>query len=518
MPGRIEEMERFEHILKVLAEEGFGSALDRMDLMHHVPVARKMSTRQKKPGPERLRETFEELGPAFIKFGQIMSERPDLIPEKYTEELEKLEDSAPKVDYEEIEKIVGDEIGLEKFDRFENEPIASASIAQVHKAVLDGKEVAVKVRRPDIQERMDEDLRIIRYLATKADKQLDIGGNMLKKEAEEFARWTRDELDFEKEARNLERFQKNLEDEEKIFVPDVYTDISTRKVLVMEYVDALKCDNTEAMQDLDVDQKEIARTGLRSFLKQLLRDGFIHVDPHPSNFMVKDTGELVYLDFGMMADISPSMQKDIGMLMIHTYNEDVDRFMNTITAMSTVEEDADLESLRKEVERMVIDLRDAKLEETSISTSLMHIAKTAADKGVYLPTRFVLIGKGLVTMEGIGLKIYPDFEFNDEYQRIVEEQLAENTANPSEISKSLAFNLVENKDLVTDLPGKLNRALEQAGKPDRVKVESQTPDLVVPSLIVGSAIVLSSSMKNRMAVGLGILGLGYASLLYMKER
>ncbi len=518
MPGKIEEMERFEHILKVLAEEGFGSLLDKMDLMHHVPLARKMSTNNRKSGPERLKETFEQLGPAFIKFGQIMSERPDIIPENYTKELEKLEDSAPKVDFNDIERTVEEEIGLEEFDRFEEEPIASASIAQVHEAILDGEKVAVKVRRPDIERRMEEDLRIIRFLAAKADKHLDIGGNMLRKEAEEFADWTRKELDFEKEARNIERFQENLKDEENICVPDVYKDISTRKVLVMEYIDAVKCDDTAAMRELDVDQEEIAKTGLRSFLKQLLRDGFIHVDPHPSNFMVKSSGELVYLDFGMMADISPSMQKDIGMLMLHTYEEDVDGVMNTITRMSTTEDDADLESLRKDVERMVVDLRGAKLKEASISTTLMQLAKSAADYGVYLPTRFVLIGKGLVTMEGIGLKIYPDFEFDEEYQQIVEEELIESSGDPKELSKSFGLNLVENKDLMTELPGKLNKALEQAGKPTRVEIEQQKNNLVVPSLIIGSAIVLSSSMKNRMAVGLGLLGLGYASYLYMEEQ
>lgn len=511
----INDIERFEEIIEIISREGCGYFLDKLNLSQHAPLIRRVTSgRNTKPGPERVRETFEELGPTFIKFGQILSERPDIIPIEYAQELEKLEDSVPAFDSEEARRIIDDEVGLEKFDELSEEPIAAASIAQVHEGMIDGEKVAVKVRRPGIKEKMKKDLDILTYFAKKADKHSDFGNHMLYRETKEFAEWTKKELDLEQEGRNIERFRENMENEDRIKIPETYLGISTEKVLVMEFIDAVKCNNVEEIRKLDVNEKELAKTGLRSFLKQLLRDGFIHMDPHPSNFMVSREGEMVYLDFGMMADITPKMQRNTGLLIMHTYNEDVDAVVETIKRMSYLE-NPDLEELERQVENMILDFRGTNLEQQSLSESLIKLARGAAENGVYMPTKFIMIGKGLVTMEGIGLKIYPDFEFDEEYEELVKELVLKNSADPEEMAESLVTDFVENKDLLTKLPSKINKQLEDTGSPKTEIIRDRSGEnLLPPAIILGSLYLIAQGLDGDQLAILGGLGILLSLYLY----
>lgn len=518
----IEDVERFEEILHILFEQGFSFVLDELDLMHRIPVVKRLKKpRNKKPGPERTRETFEKLGSTFIKFGQILSERPDIIPERYCEELEKLQDSAPEFSTEKAKEILEEEIDTDRIKDFEEEPVASASIAQVHRATLDtGEEVILKIRRPGIKDQMEKDLNILTYLAGKADKHVDIGGKFISGEVKEFGSWTREELDLKKEARNAQVFQENMQSEDNIRIPDVHMDLTTEKVLTMEYVEAVKVDDVEKLRDMDIDEEEIAKTGIRAFIKQILRDGFLHADPHPSNFLVTEDGELLFIDFGMMTRISKSRRKDLGFLMKYVAEQDAEKLLQLIVKMSHVKEDAELEALKEEIEDKLLKLENSTIKEQSVSRILIELSAESARHGVYLPTKITLIGKGILTMEGIGLKIYPDFQVQNEFKQEVEKQLI-NQNPPEEVAKELAFDLVENKDLITQLPSKLNRKLEEQRKIEQIEVPVQKDkdmfdeSLVLLLLLISSAILYRFA-PERILIWAGITGFIAATYLIAK--
>ncbi|MFB6292082.1 MAG: ABC1 kinase family protein [Candidatus Nanohaloarchaea archaeon] len=511
----VEDLERFEDILHILFDEGFGFLLDRLDLMHRIPVVKRLKKpRKKKPGPERVRETFEKLGPTFIKFGQILAQRPDVIPPEYAEELEKLEDSVPAFDPEEARDIVDEEIGMNTFSEFSEEPIAAASIAQVHEATLqNGDEVVVKVRRPGIKEQMHEDLDILLFLAKEFDKHSNMARGMAYQDVKEFSEWTQEELDLEKEGRNAQVMKENLEDEDRIKIPEAYLEHSTEKVLVMEKVSGVRSNNAEAIRQMDVSTEEIAMTGIRSALKQIIRDGFFHADPHPSNFLVNEDGELIYLDFGMVGKFSKEMRKNIALLILHAYDEDVDGLVETIHSIGYSEEEPDLEGLKKEVEKISLRLKNTTIEEQSISKALIELTMAAADHGIYMPSSLMIGGKALVTVEGIGLAIYPDFKPQDEFTEVVE-QLLIDLNQPEELTRSFMIDLTENRDLITKLPSKLNRLAEQQEK--TVKVETRNDgreELTVAALIVGSSLLLMNSLPSKTVALIAALELVAAVLL-----
>ena len=253
----IADAERFEEILNILAENEASHLIRKLGLSDHLPV--KHRHKKEKPSPERLREIMEELGPTFVKFGQIMAQRPDIVPENYIDELEKLEGDVKPFSSQKAKTIVDNEIDLDTFDEFNEEPIAAASIAQVHKAWIDGEKVAVKIRRPGIKEKMRTDIDLMKYMAAKGEKHSKKLEKMhISDIIDEFANWTLDELDLEQEASNAEAFQKNLEDEKNLKVPDVYPENTTEKVLVMEFVEGVKCTNKEEMDKLDIDREKVA--------------------------------------------------------------------------------------------------------------------------------------------------------------------------------------------------------------------------------------------------------------------
>jgi ubiquinone biosynthesis protein len=238
------------------------------------------------------------------------------------------------------------------------------------------------------------------------------------------------------------------------------------------------------------------------------------MDPHPSNFMVSKKGEMVYFDFGMMADITPKMQRNAGLLIMHTYHEDVDAVVETIKRMSYLE-DPDLEKLSRQVENMILEFRGASLEQKSLSKSLINLARGAAENGVYMPTKFIMIGKGLVTMEGIGLKIYPDFEFDDEYEELVKELVLKNSADPEKIAESFITDFVENKDLLTKLPSKINKKFENNNSPaTEIVHEREGENLLPPALILGSLYMVAQGMSRDYITVIGALGILVSLYLY----
>ncbi len=509
----IEDLERFEEIVKILSNDGFDFLLSKINILNRTGI----TSSKKIPGPERLRETIERLGPTFIKFGQIMAQRPDILPKRYTQELQKLEDDVPEFDSEKAMQIIREEIDIDAFEYVQEKPIAAASIAQVHRARLKtGEDVIVKIRRPGIEEKIREDLDILEFMAKKGEKEISkLRQLKAHKMVEEFANWTRDELSLRKEAKNAQRLKQNLSDEENVKVPEVFLEHTTEKVLVMEYVDGVKCKNKKRLQELDIASEEIARTAIRAGLKQVVRDGFFHADPHPSNFLIQEDGKLVYLDFGMMGKFSKNMQENLGLLFLHAANEDVDAATEIVKKIAVLEDDADIEGLKKDIEEKLLLVKDSSLEEHSISKELLDITIKAAERGVHMPASFAIVGKSLVTMEGIGLTIYPQFQVTEEYEEIAKQILLEKN-NPDQLVQNFIIDLIENKEFVSRPFTQIQKLADQHRNTLKEHHKEKSLQILTSGLFISSALIIIETLSNTLLTVIGLGQLITATLLLIK--
>lgn len=524
MEREIQDLKRFREIVRILSDEGFGFVLSKLQLRSRLPLVRHLGEPPEEiPAPERLRHTFERLGPTFIKFGQILAQRPDVVPREYIAELEKLEDDVPAFDPAVAKSIVEEELGPidEVFDRFDEEPLAAASIAQVHRAKLtSGEEVIVKVRRPGIKEQMKKDLDILKFMAREGEKHVHKLKNMHAERAvNEFARWTTDELDLKKEARNARVMQRNLEDEEHVRIPDVHMDLTTEKVLVMEYAEGVKANDAEALDELDIDREQIARTAIRAGLKQTVRDGFFHADPHPSNFLISPEGDIIYLDFGMMGKLTLSTRRKLGLLLLHAANEEIDAAMDVVRDLGTIEEDADMDALKEDIEESILLIRNTTLEEQSIVQALFDISVQAAEHGVHMPSSLTILAKSMLTMEGIGLTIYPDFKIGEEYERTVESLLWKMNS-PRKLARTFMIDVIQNRDLFARFPSQVSRVVEglsQRGGTTNVDVDTG-PDastILVAALLLSSSLLLVQALPTETMLYVALLELVAAGLILL---
>jgi ubiquinone biosynthesis protein len=501
----INDIKRFDDIIQTLVSEEASYILDKLHLAHRIPFTKRINRDNDIPPPERLRKTLEELGTTFIKFGQIMAQRPDILPKRYTEELQKLEDSVESFSNQKARKIVDEEIGLENFKEFHEEPVAAASIAQVHRATLEnGDDVAVKIRRPGIKEQVKTDLEILQFFASRAEKHSKKMKDMrVKKLTKEFSEWTRNELDLEKERINAEKLDNNIQ-EERIKIPETYPDHSTEKVFVMEFIEGAKCTESEKLKEMDIESEEIAETAVRAGLKQTLRDGFYHADPHPSNFLIQENSKIAYLDFGMIGQLNKDQRRKISLLFIHTINEDTDAALDIIKEMGSIEEDANPEEFKKVLGEKIRLIKESKLKNHSISREMVEISIKAGQYGIYMPTSFALMGKSLLTMEGIGLAIYPEFQIKDQYKNTAQKILIKQ--NKPDLEKT-AIDLIQNKDLIEKPFTKLKEDSEQ----QEVNVNLDNPqnqgdEIITASLLLGGFFLIAQQSPDLKIVGSAALG------------
>ncbi|QGA80778.1 ABC1 kinase family protein [Candidatus Nanohalobium constans] len=492
----LQNLERFEEILQIIVRNGAGHLLTETKLIKHLPLSHRLKARrQSRPGPEALRETLEELGTTFIKFGQVLAERPDILPRKYTEELSKLQDHAPEFNNEKAHRIIEEEIGTEKFQNIEEEPIASASIAQVYKATLNsGEEVVIKVRRPEIKDKVETDLQIIDYLARKAEKHSKRLSDMhIHDFTKEFSNWTREEMDFKKEAVNAQTFRNNMEQMDGVTAPKTYPELNTEKVIVLEYIDGVKCTDEEKLDEWDIDAKEIAETAIEAGIKQSMRDGFFHADPHPSNFLITKEEKLVYLDFGMMGQIDQETRETLGIMLLYLIREDAEGMVECLEKIGRTTDDYDKESVKAAVNQKIMAVRNTTLEQNSITQEMFNLFVEISKHGIYMPSSLTLLGKNLVTVEGIGLTIYPDFKISDQYEDTIKEVLYDENS-PEDIGEDLAIDLINNKDMISRLPSKINSYLENSNEQGKqeISIKKESTNLLPAVLILSSTLLITA--------------------------
>ncbi|MBQ2962883.1 AarF/ABC1/UbiB kinase family protein [Methanobrevibacter sp.] len=408
-------LSRFDEILKIFRKYDFDKVLGQTTRNKISPFRSEADNKEllKDDLPERLRLMLQELGTTFIKFGQLLASRPDLVGEKISEELSQLHDDNPPVSYEEIKEMIETELGgnIEKFfAEFSKDALATASIAQVHEAKLhSGERVAVKVQKPNVDEIVDTDLSIMKFIANESDR-FNTGFKHLNLPAvvHEFERSITKEMDFDNELMNIRHLNDNFIYNDKIIVPVTYPDYSTEKVLTMEYVDGIKLSEVIAGDDPKYNKVLIADRIVRSYFQQLFIDGFFHADPHPGNIFVTDENAICYIDFGMMGALDEEFRQDLAELMIHFSDRNIDGLINQLIRMDILNEKTDITLLKSDLTDLFAKYYGVELSRfNGIIEDLLFLMQKY---DVRLPNEFVLMARGLSMVENTGLRLDPDID------------------------------------------------------------------------------------------------------------
>ncbi len=524
---------RYREIIVVLVKYGFGDLITRTHLEKYVDLGKKVLLRRggKEIASlsrwERMRMALEELGPTFIKAGQIMSSRPDLLPHELIVELEKLQDSVPPFSGEEAKRLVEQELGKpisDLFYEFTDTPIASASIAQVHEAVLQGGEkVAVKVQRPRIEQIIEVDLEIMLHLATLMEKHLQ-GMDILNPAGivNEFERSIRKEIDFTIEATHIERFGNNFRRVQTIHVPKVYRNYTTRKILTMEFIDGIKVSNLDALLKSGNDPKTIASRGTDLVLKQVFEHGFFHADPHAGNIMVLDNNIICFIDFGMMGRPLPKQREYLSSIIVGIVNRDAKRITKTFLQLSNSRRIENIDQLEYQVGELVDQYSYLPLKDINMGQLLNEVIKLFVAYKLKMPPNLYLLVKALVSIEGVGRVLDPDFNMVKHMEPFAK-KLLKARLSPRRLAKDTYLAATEFSLLLRDLPSEIGDIIEQI-KVGQFKIEFEHKGLepslrkgdqisnriafaiVLASLVIGSSLIVVSGIPPKWN-GIPIIGI-----------
>jgi ubiquinone biosynthesis protein len=533
-------VKRYQKIISILVKYGFGYLVDATNLSKIINLGRKFIPGERDEQVaslsiwERIRMVLEELGPSFVKLGQIMSNRPDLIPHKLILELEKLQDSVPPFSREEAKKLVEDELGKpvkEIFREFNEKPVASASIAQVHKAVLlDGEEVAVKIQRPKIEQIIEVDLEIMLHLATLMEKHIE-GMDVFNPVGivEEFERTITEEINFTIEASHIERFGKNFQSDMTVYVPKVYRNYTTKKVLVMEDIDGVKVTNKDKILELGYDPKIISEHGAQFMLKQIFKYGFFHADPHPGNIFILPGNVICFLDYGMVGVVSEKLKEQLRDIIIGIANKDAKRITKALLKMAAHENDINVDKLENQVSILIQKYAYMPLKDINMGDLLEASAKLLLAYELKMPSDFYLLVKALITIEGIGRNLNPDFNLI-EHAKEYAEMLMKERLSVRQLAKDFYLSTADFIALLRDFPSEAQDIIELIKKGDmrfsleHKGLESMLTNLnqisnrvvfaiVLAALIIGSSLIVLSGLpptwRDIPIIGIvGFLGAG----------
>ena len=412
----IRHLQRYRHILTVFTRHGFGFALSHLPAeplwlreLHPVPK------RERATLPAHFRQALEELGPAFVKLGQMLSTRPDLLPPDYIAELSRLQDRVKPRPWEEMRPVLETSLNAPLGDVFGEitlEPLASASLAQVYEAKLRTRQrVVIKVQRPNIRPTIRTDLEIIHDLARYAQDHTPLGRIYdLVEIADDFAHTLRNELDYTIEGRNADRFRRNFKGEDAVHIPWVYWDHTTERVLVLEYLEGIKINDIEAIDTAGYDRERIANNAARMIVQEVLQDGYFHADPHPGNFVVMEDEVIGAMDFGIVGHLNRSDRVNLIRLSNVAVQEDAQGVTDALIHIGAAPPDVDREALTRDVQRVLNYYSGVTLKKIRIEELMGDVMPIAFEHHLKLPSNFWLLGKTLAMMEGLGLKLAPDFD------------------------------------------------------------------------------------------------------------
>lgn len=363
---------------------------------------------------DRLLATFLDLGPTFIKLGQLLSTRPDILPPVYIDRLTRLQDDVPPAPWAEAREVVVDSIGPidSEFSSFDTAAIQGASLGQVYRAEVDGEPVAVKVRRPGVTERVETDLRVIRRALPIILYFIDDARAFsLENLAEEFARVIREEMDYDREATMLNEIRENFADDPRVRIPRIYPDRSTDRVLTMEYVDGVKITDVDALDEHGIDRTAVAERLERTYLQMVIEDGVFHADPHPGNLAVQDDGTIVFYDFGMSGRVDPTDRTHIVSFYVAVAERDIDGILDALIDLGTLSPSADRQIMSRVLELAIADARGERIDEWRVEQIINRVESTMYEFPLRLPSRLALVMRVATVVEGVCVTLDQDFDF-----------------------------------------------------------------------------------------------------------
>lgn len=484
-----------------------------------------------KGSPEQFAADLEAMGPTYVKLGQVFAGRRDLFPQEYLDALERLQDNVKPFPFEDVEKIIQHELGVrlsKAFSRFEREPLAAASLGQVHRAALrDGWPVVVKVQRPEIRQQIAQDFEVLDQIAEWLDQHTEAGkryrfGTMI----DEFRRTLHNELNYEREMENLSKLAENLREFPRIHVPQPVRDYCTRTVLTMDEVQGVKITKLGPLTRLELDGVPLLDELFKAYLKQVLIDGLFHADPHPGNVFLTDDGRISLLDLGMVGHTTPAMQDHLFKILLAVSDGQGEEVARVIGDMSERGEHADAEGLRRQVSQLVARRRDRGLEQINVGKSLLDIARAAAENGYHVPSELTLLGKTLLQLDEIGRILDPKFEPNSAVRRHVTELMSRRMKK--DLSRGNFFtSLLEMRDFAQSLPSRLNRILDAITNAElEVKVKALDAKLFLDGMqkianritsgVVLAALIIGASLLMRVETEFRLWGYpGFAMLCFL---
>ena len=534
----IRSIRRYRTVLGILIKYGFGHVVEQLNINYYLELGRRIVTLGSAPKeierltqPERLRLAMEELGPTFIKLGQLLSTRSDLIPREYADEFRKLQDRVPSIPFAEVLAQIEREFGSPPdalFAELNPIPLAAASIAQVHRARLPGgEEVAVKIRRPRVEKLVETDLDILMGLALLIEKHVSTGDLYDPVEiVKEFRRTIRREMDFCREAHTIDRFAANFKGDPSVHVPAVFWHLTGESVLTMEFIDGIKVTEFDLLRGQGHDLKCIAQRGADCLLKQVLVHGYFHGDPHPGNILILPGDIICMLDYGMVGRLGEDLKFQLVDLLVAILERDVDQVISQLLYSGELTDEVNIRHLKRELSEFIDDYYEIPLHEINAGNLLGEFVDILTQFRIKFPADLILLAKALVTMEGIGRQLDPEFNMISHLQPFMG-KLLKDRLTPGSLSRGLVRTVQAYGALAKNLPHDLKELINRINR-NKFKIDLEhrglekliadldkasnriSFSLLISALIVGSSLIMQTN-KGPMLLGFPILGfLGYS--------
>jgi predicted unusual protein kinase regulating ubiquinone biosynthesis (AarF/ABC1/UbiB family) len=508
----VNHLKRYKEIALLLWKYGRSDLVQQMGIDEAVDPQEAKAASAGEAAPEQLANDLEAMGPTYVKLGQVLSGRPDLLPDAYLKALARLQDKVKPFSYAEVEEIVATELGVrisKAFSRFDPEPIAAASLGQVHSAALrDGRLVVVKVQRPNIRKQIADDFEVLEQIADFLDAHTELGRrHRFLKILEEFRITILQELNYEREAQNLIALGENLKEFELIQVPQPVPDYSTRSVLTMDYVQGRKITSVGPLGRLEMNGAPLAEELFKAYLKQVLVDGLFHADPHPGNVFLTDGGHIALLDLGMVGHTTPAMQEHLLKLLMAISEGKSDEAADVVIRISQKTEEFNQTEFRRRIGQLMASRQDQGLQQMNVGKSLLEVSKNAADNGLFVPSELTMLGKTLLQLDEVGKILDPAFDPNASIRRNVGELMSQRmrkNATPGSVFSSL----LEMKNFVGGLPSRLNKIMDAITNHElEVKIKAVDAKLIMEGL---------QKIANRITMGLVLAALIMGASLLMQ--
>ncbi|OQY24598.1 MAG: ubiquinone biosynthesis protein UbiB [Desulfobacteraceae bacterium 4572_35.2] len=532
----LRSLKRYREVLGVLVTHGFDQVVEQLNLDYYLEIGRQLVSRnpekkqlERLPAPVRLRMAMEKLGPTFIKLGQTLSSRPDILPAAYLAELNKLQDSVQPISHSEIKRHIEKELGAPidtLFAKFTTQPVAAASIAQVHKGWLhDGTTVAIKVRRPGIEKIIETDIDILNGLAALLEKHgffeeicspIEI--------VQEFNRTIYREIDFTKEGHTFGRFRANFEHNTSVYIPQVFWEFSNESILTMEFIDGIKISETHDLESAGYDLKQIAKTGAQSFLEQVLTHGLFHGDPHPGNILVLPKNTICLLDLGMIGYLSEDLKLQLANLILGLYKRDIDLLISVMLSARERSKEINIAALKRDLSEFIDDYYQIPLERINSLKLINEFIVMMKKHHIKFPSDLLLLAKALITIEGIGRQLDPSFNLIEQIQPAVTELLKQRLSGAS-IQKELTQTLRAYSEVAKTLPRDIKELMYRINNNNfKIDLEHRGLDklitdldkssnrlsfsFLIGSLIIGSSLIMQTESGPQIfgIPALGLLG------------